>query len=101
MKDSPACLIAASDSQKKPCFVILLPTAHAPPHGDTIGIEIPATVKQVIGLDDARSWVIVSWTDNIGESAEGRTVTDPGQAGPVRIWLHPDRPVRADQNQVP
>jgi hypothetical protein len=27
---------------------------------DTIGIEIPAKVKQAIGLDDARSWVIVS-----------------------------------------
>jgi hypothetical protein len=30
------------------------------PDGNTIGIEIPAKVKQATGLDDARRWVIVS-----------------------------------------
>ena len=40
--------------------MVLLPITHTPPDGDTIGIEIPAKVKRAIGLDDARSWVIVS-----------------------------------------
>src|SRR6266851_828605 len=57
-KDRPACLVAASDSQTRPRFVVLLPITHTPPDGDTIGIELPAKVKQAIGLDDARSWVI-------------------------------------------
>jgi hypothetical protein len=59
-KDRPTCLVAASDSQTKPRFVVLLPITHTRPDGDTIGIEIPAKVKQAIGLDDVRSWVIVS-----------------------------------------
>jgi hypothetical protein len=59
-KDRPACLVAASDNQIKPRFVILLPITHTPPAGDTVGIEIPAQIKRVLGLDDARSWVIVS-----------------------------------------
>ena len=59
-KDRPACLVAASDSQTRPRFVVILPITHTPPDGNTIGIEIPAKVKQAIGLDDARSWVIVS-----------------------------------------
>jgi hypothetical protein len=59
-KDRPACLVAASDSQTRPRFVVLLPITHAPPGGNTIGIEIPAKVKQAIELDDARSWVIIS-----------------------------------------
>jgi hypothetical protein len=59
-KDRPACLVAASDSQTRPRFVVLLPITHTPPDGDTIGIEIPAKVKEAIGLDDIRSWVIVS-----------------------------------------
>jgi len=59
-KDRPACLVAASDSQTRPRFVVLLPITHTPPDGNAIGIEIPAKVKQAIGLDDARSWVIVS-----------------------------------------
>ena len=37
----------------------LPPDTPTPPGGDTIGIEIPAKVKQAIGLDDARSWVMV------------------------------------------
>jgi hypothetical protein len=39
---------------------VLLPITHSPPDADTIGIEIPFKVKQVIGLDIAPSWVIVS-----------------------------------------
>jgi hypothetical protein len=59
-KDRPACLVAASDSLTRPHYVVLLPIIHQPPDADTVGIEIPARVKQSIGLDDARSWVIVS-----------------------------------------
>jgi hypothetical protein len=55
-KHRPACLVAARDSQTRPRLVVLLPITHKPPDGDTIGIEIPAKVKQAIGLDDARSW---------------------------------------------
>jgi len=40
--------------------VVLLPITHTPPDNDTIGIELPQKVKRAIGLDDARSWVIVS-----------------------------------------
>ncbi len=34
--------------------------AHGPPAGDTSGIEIPAHVRQALGLDDTPSWVIMS-----------------------------------------
>jgi hypothetical protein len=59
-KDRPTCLVAASDSLTKPRYVVLLPITHSPPDANTIGIEIPTKVKQALGLDDARSWVIVS-----------------------------------------
>lgn len=59
-KDRPACLVAASDSEAKPRFVVLLPITHSPPLGDTVAIEIPAKVRQAIGLDDEPSWVVVS-----------------------------------------
>ena len=59
-KERPACLVAASDSAVRPRFVIILPITHAPPVGDTVGIEIPARVRQALGLDDMPSWVIVS-----------------------------------------
>jgi hypothetical protein len=59
-KDRPTCLVAASDSLARPRYVVLLPITHAPPTGDTVGIEIPTQVKRAIGLDDEPSWVIVS-----------------------------------------
>lgn len=59
-KDRPACLVAASDSETKPRFVVLLPITHSPPIGDTVAIEIPLNVRRSIGLDDEPSWVVVS-----------------------------------------
>jgi hypothetical protein len=59
-KDRPACLVAATDAIASPRFVVILPITHTPPLGDAIGVEIPAKVRQAIGLDDAPSWVIVS-----------------------------------------
>jgi len=59
-KDRPACLVAASDNATRPRFVVLLPITHSPPIGDTVAIEIPAKVRQSIGLDDEPSWVVVS-----------------------------------------
>jgi hypothetical protein len=59
-KDRPACLVAASDPAANPRFVVILPITHSAPFGDTIGIEVPARVRQAIGLDDQPCWVIVS-----------------------------------------
>ena len=59
-KTRPACLIAATDPAVRPRYVVLLSITHTPPAGDTEGIEIPARVRQALGLDDAPGWVIVS-----------------------------------------
>jgi hypothetical protein len=59
---------------------VLLPITHTPPSGETIGIEIPAKVKQAIGLDHAPSWVIVS-EHNIDEWPNGGLSPVPGKPG--------------------
>jgi hypothetical protein len=79
-KDRPACLVAASDSQTRPRFVVLLPITHTPPDRGTIGIEIPAKVKQANGLDDERSWIIVS-EHNIDEWPNAGLSPVPGKPG--------------------
>ena len=38
---------------------VLSPITYTPPSGATIGIEIPAKVKQAIGLDDAPSSILI------------------------------------------
>lgn len=79
-KDRPACLVAASDSQTTPRFVLLLPITHSAPGEDTIGIEIPAKVKQAIGLADQPSWVIVS-EYNVDEWPNAGLSALPGDPG--------------------
>ena len=79
-KDRPTCLVAASDSAARPRYVVLLPITHTPPLGDTIGVEIPAKVRQAIGLDDEPSWVIVS-EHNIDEWPNGGLSPVPGKTG--------------------
>ncbi len=78
-KDRPACLVAASDNVARPRFVVLLPITHSAPVHPTIGIEIPAKVKQFLGLDDAPSWVIIS-DHNVDEWPNGGLSPVPGKA---------------------
>ena len=79
-KDRPTCLVAASDSLTRPRYVVLLPITHSTPDAGTIGIEIPAKVKQAIGLDDAQSWVIIS-EYNVDEWPNAGLSPIPGRPG--------------------
>jgi hypothetical protein len=79
-KDRPTCLVAASDSLAKPRYVVLLPITHSEPRGNTVGIEIPARVKQAIGLDAEPSWVIIS-EHNVDEWPNAGLSQLPGNPG--------------------
>jgi hypothetical protein len=39
--------------------VYVLPVTHTPPSDPALAIEIPHRVKQHLGLDDARSWIVL------------------------------------------
>ena len=39
--------------------VTVAPITHTPPGKDGEAIELPATVKQALGLDDDRSWIVL------------------------------------------
>jgi hypothetical protein len=44
--------------------VLVLPITHSPPVHASLAVEIPATVKRRLHLDEARSWVVLSeWND--------------------------------------
>jgi hypothetical protein len=40
--------------------VIVLPVTHTPPQDADAAVEIPLAVKRRLGLDDARSWVMLT-----------------------------------------
>jgi len=43
--------------------VTVLPVTHRPPDDPAAAVEIPPAVKEHLGLDDQRSWVVVSEGD--------------------------------------
>ena len=59
---------------------MLLPITHSPPSADTVGIEIPAKVKQALGLDEVPSWIIVS-EYNVDEWPNAGLSPLPGRPG--------------------
>jgi hypothetical protein len=62
-KDRPCAIVltievpAAESNRRKQ--VIVAPITHSPPHDPNVAIEIPPRVKEHLGLDGERSWVIL------------------------------------------
>jgi hypothetical protein len=77
-KERPACLVAATDSSISPRFIVILPITHTRPNKDTVGIEIPAKVRAALGLDDTRSWIVVS-EHNVDEWPNAGLAPIPGR----------------------
>jgi hypothetical protein len=89
-KERPACLVAAMDSSVSPRFVVILPVTHTRPDKNTVGVEIPANVRQALGLDDAPSWVIVS-EHNVDEWPNGGLAPLPGRPSVFSYGFIPPR----------
>jgi hypothetical protein len=63
-KDRP-CVIALTVERQPDgeTLVTVLPITHRPPEDAAAAIEIPFAIKRHLGLDDSRSWIVVSEGD--------------------------------------
>jgi hypothetical protein len=60
-KDRPCMIALAVERQPDgETLVTVLPVTHRPPDNAAAAVEIPSAVKRHLGLDDARSWVVIS-----------------------------------------
>ena len=63
-KDRPCVIVlAVQRPQDGDTWVTVLPVTHSPPGDLGAAVEIPIAVKRHLGLDDARSWIVVSEGD--------------------------------------
>lgn len=62
-KDRPCVVVLAAKVEGDGIRVTVAPVTHSPPKGDE-AIELPERVKQALGLDDDRSWVV---TDEVNQ----------------------------------
>lgn len=77
-KDRPCAIIAALRADESGnTRVLVLPITHSPPDHASLGVEIPAKVKERLRLDDARSWVVLSeWNEFVWPGPDLRRVPD-------------------------
>jgi hypothetical protein len=76
VKDRPCAVVLTTTTEEGRLSVVVVPTTHAPPDDPRLAVEIPAAVKRRLGLDDERSWVMLTEANRF-------------------IWPGPDlRPVR-------
>jgi hypothetical protein len=63
-KNRPCVIALAVERQPDgETLVTVLPVTHRPPDNPAAAVEIPHAVKRHLGLDDARSWVVVAEGD--------------------------------------
>jgi hypothetical protein len=60
-KDRPALVLAIAATREDGTPVVrVLPITHSPPSDASEAIEIPATTKRRLGLDEERSWIVLT-----------------------------------------
>lgn len=59
-KRRPCAIIIAVTGETGETETIVAPITHSEPRPPSEGIEVPPRVKRYLGLDDQRSWVIVT-----------------------------------------
>lgn len=60
VKDRPCALVLSSQDMGGDTIVAVAPVTHSQPERPEEAVEIPAVVKRHLGLDEARSWIVVS-----------------------------------------
>jgi hypothetical protein len=63
-KARPCAIVAAKQIIEGREVVTVLPITHSPPSDPGEAIEIPASIKKHLGLDDLRSWIVVTETND-------------------------------------
>ncbi len=60
VKDRPCAIILAIDDERGENTVYVLPVTHTQPADPQAAVELPKATKIRLGLDSARSWIVVS-----------------------------------------
>jgi len=60
IKDRPAVIVLTTASQAGTTWVVVAPITHVEPTEAAHGVEIPPLTKKRLGLDDGRSWIVIS-----------------------------------------
>ena len=60
IKHRPCAIVLTENIEDGDTVVTVVPITHAPPDHPEAAIELPSLTKHRLGLDEARSWIVVS-----------------------------------------
>jgi hypothetical protein len=60
VKDRPCAVILVTEDDEEGKIVTVLPITHALPEDEELALEIPPATKKRLGLDDERSWIVLT-----------------------------------------
>jgi hypothetical protein len=60
VKDRPCAIILVTTDEEGEKLVTVLPVTHAPASDLALAVELPAATKRRLGLNEARSWVVLT-----------------------------------------
>ena len=92
-KDRPALVLALVAMLEDGATVVrVLPVTHTPPSDPTEAVEIPAPTKRRLGLDEDRSWIVLTESNRfVWPGPDIRSVgTETGYHGPLPPALFDD-----------
>lgn len=89
-KNRPCVIVLSVERHDSGTHVTVAPITHSPPSSGTPCLEIPLRVKQHLGLDDDRSWVILDEVNQfVWPGYDLRPV--PGKPGEMAYGFLPPR----------
>lgn len=60
VKDRPCAIVLTVQQDDGDTAVLVVPITHTPPRDPALAVELPAATKKRLGLDEQRSWIVVS-----------------------------------------
>lgn len=82
-KDRPCAIIMMVQNESGDDVVTVLPITHTPPRDPADALEIPADTKRRLGLDDDRSWIVITESNRFYWPGPDLRMTQPGDAASV------------------
>jgi hypothetical protein len=89
VKDRPCAIVLRSVGEAGETMVTVLPVTHSEPADTRLAVEIPHATKRRLGLDDARSWVVLTEANRFVWPGPDLRPMTRGDSGSVALGLLP------------
>ena len=89
VKDRPCAIILVTGENNDGRLVMVLPVTHATPKDARLAVEIPAATNARLGMDSARSWIVLPEANRFCWPGPDLRFTDKGDTASVSYGLLP------------